>query len=193
MAAPIPQGEPPQAPHTGGRPPWGVPRNFQDHPWNFWATRVSGRPLQHSIPCPVFPDISALTGASSVSWLLLQLMGCTPQAYKACTSPASRPKKEPGVSDRDINGLTDGGAYLSGARSWSDTPPCAANSEQDGSGLRSRVGREIASYRGTASRCAHWLPGKPAEGTPLTAPLIRTIPSWGLGRVCKKVSQVGGV
>ena len=39
---------------------------------------------------------------------------------KACACPASRPKKKPGVSDKDINGLMDGGAYTSEARSWSN-------------------------------------------------------------------------
>ena len=41
-------------------------------------------------------------------------------------------KKEPGVSNRDIiSGLTDGGAYMSEARSWSNTPLHAADSEED--------------------------------------------------------------
>ena len=39
-------------------------------------------------------------------------------------------KKEPGVSDRDISGLVDGGSYMSEARSWSDIPPCAADGGQ---------------------------------------------------------------
>ena len=43
------------------------------------------------------------------------MLGCTPQAYKA--HPALRPKKEPGVSSRDTNGVTDGGAYTSEAKS----------------------------------------------------------------------------
>ena len=37
------------------------------------------------------------------------LLGCNPQAYKASACPASRPKKEPRVSNRDINGLMDKG------------------------------------------------------------------------------------
>ena len=59
------------------------------------------------------------------------MLGWTPQACKACTCPALRPKKELRVSDRDISGLMDGGAYMSEARSWSDTPLCAAHSGQD--------------------------------------------------------------
>ena len=51
------------------------------------------------------------------------MWGYIPQAYKACTCSDSRPEKEPGVSHRDINGLMDGGAYSSKARSWNDSPP----------------------------------------------------------------------
>ena len=39
------------------------------------------------------------------------------QACKAFTFPASRSKKESGVSDRNIIGLMDGEAYLSEAGS----------------------------------------------------------------------------
>ena len=46
------------------------------------------------------------------------LLGCRLQACNACTCPVSKPKKESGVSNRDIGGLMDGGAYLSEARSW---------------------------------------------------------------------------
>ena len=49
------------------------------------------------------------------------LLDCTPQACKPCTYPASRPKKEPVVSNRATNGLMDGGAYTSEASSWSNT------------------------------------------------------------------------
>ena len=47
-------------------------------------------------------------------------MGCPPQAYKPCACPASRLKKEPRVSNRDINGLMDEGTYTSEAKSWSN-------------------------------------------------------------------------
>lgn len=59
--------------------------------------------------------------------LSTQLLGCTPQTYKACACPTSRPKKEPGVSNRDVSGVTDGGAYTSEAGSWSDTRLCAVD------------------------------------------------------------------
>ena len=54
--------------------------------------------------------------------LCTQLLGCTTQTYKACACPTSKPKKEPGVSNRDVRGVMDRGAYTSEARSWSDTP-----------------------------------------------------------------------
>ena len=34
-------------------------------------------------------------------------------------------------SVRDISVLMDGGAYMSEARSWRDTPPCLVNGRQD--------------------------------------------------------------
>lgn len=55
-------------------------------------------------------------------------------------APATRPKKEPGYSDRDISGLIEGGSYTSEARSWGNTPPCAANSKQDTASLPSPGG-----------------------------------------------------
>lgn len=41
-----------------------------------------------------------------------QLLGCTLQAYKVYTCPASRLKKE-FISDRDMNGLMDEESYMS--------------------------------------------------------------------------------
>jgi len=57
----------------------------------------------------------------------LWLSGCTPWAYKACTYPASRLKKELRVSNRHqwFNGW-DGGSYMSEAKSWGHNPPYAA-------------------------------------------------------------------
>ena len=84
-------------------------------------------------------------------------MDCTPQAYKACPCPASRPKKEPRVSNRDINGLMDGGADLSEAKSWSDTPPYGADGRQEKAAVFTPGRRkgEITSYRGNDVRWAH--------------------------------------
>ena len=61
--------------------------------------------------------------------LYQQVLGCTLQAYKACTCPASTPKKKSGVSNRDINGLMDEGSYMSEVRPW--RTPRVAEGGQD--------------------------------------------------------------
>ena len=63
-----------------------------------------------------------------VSFTIEGVLSCTPQAYKPCTCPSLRPKKDPGVSDRDLSGLMGGESFMSEARSWNDTPPCVADS-----------------------------------------------------------------
>ena len=59
------------------------------------------------------------------------VLGCIPQVYEACTCPASRLKKEPGVSDRDTHGLIAGGREA-GSHIWSHVlqrhPWCAMDS-----------------------------------------------------------------
>lgn len=154
LAAPIKPGQPPQGPvyitvdsHLLQNS--FLPHNiFQSHPWKFWAPHVSCQParnytcnshalhasgqyLQLSIPVLYFLT-SQLSREFpwSPGWFC-QLLGCTTQVYVAYTYPASRPKKELGVSNREISGLMDGEAYTYGARSWSDTPACAAEGRQD--------------------------------------------------------------
>ena len=52
-------------------------------------------------------------------------LGCTVyKAYKACTCPALRLKKELQVSNRDINCFMSGGSYKSKAESRSNNPVC---------------------------------------------------------------------
>ena len=48
--------------------------------------------------------------------------GLYPAGLQGLCCPASRLKKEPGVSNRDINGLMDGVSYAYDARSWRDIP-----------------------------------------------------------------------
>ena len=55
------------------------------------------------------------------------VLGCIPDIYKACTWPALRPKREPGVSDRNMDGLPERGADKSEARFCSDSPLCVAD------------------------------------------------------------------
>lgn len=68
------------------------------------------------------------------------VLGCTLQASKHCTCPASRPTKEPRDRDQDISGLIDGGAgwgageaesYKPEERSWSSTPLCPTDARHD--------------------------------------------------------------
>ena len=113
-----------RAPHSSRQPAREFPRNFR-------GPCASGRPLQLSIFRPVFPYISVLTGVSPVSRLLRPLLGCTPQTYEACACPASRPKKEPGVSNRDISGLTDSGTLTCLKRDPGATPHRVPDSRQD--------------------------------------------------------------
>ena len=91
-------------------------------------------------------------------------------------------------------GLMEGRAYPSEARSWSKSPKCAADTSRtwrqsllSGGGWRLLVNREVMSggffsYQGNQQRGMH-----------LTAPLVRTITSWDLEKVCRKVSQVGKI
>ena len=60
---------------------------------------------------PTLPYISNLNPSFlfGSSWVVL--LGCTLQAYKPCTHPASIPKKELGVSNWAISGLMDGGIF----------------------------------------------------------------------------------
>ena len=60
----------------------------------------------------------------------MYVLSYSPQTCKCCNCPATRPKKEPRVSDRDISGLMDVGSYMSEARSWSDTSLCVVDDGQ---------------------------------------------------------------
>ena len=54
-------------------------------------------------------------------------------------------------------------------------------------------GGEVTSYRELTSGGLISYQGNQQRGTSLTAPLIRTITSWGLGQVPRKVSQVSKI
>ena len=88
---------------------------------NFGVPHTRGRLPQHSIPVLYFP--TSLCSQSFLGLLAaLPVVGLHPRGYKAYTFPALRPMKEPRVNSGDISGLVDGsGAYVSEARSWSDT------------------------------------------------------------------------
>ena len=61
-----------------------------------------------------------LSGLRTLAETTPLLLTCTPQALETCIRPAWRLKKQPGVSNRDINGLIDWEAYISEAGSWRD-------------------------------------------------------------------------
>ena len=95
------------------------------------------------------------------------VLGCTLQACKPGTCPASRPKTELSVGNRHMNGLIDEGSYMSEARSWSNTPPYAADRGQDVAAVFAPRGRgRLPVTEGIDIRLAHGLPGKPAEDVP---------------------------
>ena len=89
-------------------------------------------------------------------------LGCTPQACKRCTRPASSWKKEPGVSNRGLRGLMDGGILHTEARPWRDTSPAVLTS---GKGSRLPV-TELTSDQFVGRQ------GNLQRPTPCTAPLI---------------------
>ena len=80
---------------------------------------------------------------------------------------------------------------MSEARSWSNIPSCAADGGQDMVAACSPEEGEIDSCGEALT--SSWLiscQGNQQKGTPFTVPLIRTITSWGLQEVCRKVSLV---
>ena len=79
--------------------------------------------------------------------------------------PASRLKKEPRDSNRDISDLLDKGSYTPEARSWSNTSLCVADSKQDmAADFATRGRRRLPFIGGINVRLAHKSPGKPAAG-----------------------------
>ena len=104
--------------------------------------------MQNKQPSPVGKGVPPTGGSrKGCGW------GC-----KSC--PASKLKKEPGVSATDLSGLVDEGSYRSKARSWG---PGEGKTLQ----LCSWGEREITRYEGWCR-----LPRRPARATPLTSALI---------------------
>ena len=76
--------------------------------------------------------------------------------------------------------LMGGGAYVSAARSWSNTPLCAAEDKQDTAAVFS-LSRDCGLWEELTSGGLISYQGNHQRGIPLPAPLMRTIISWGLG------------
>ena len=118
------------------------------------------------------------------------MLGCTPQAYKACACPASRLKKEPRINNRDCWWFNGWGSLHIWSKGLERHPTlCHEQWVEHGTVFppRDEEGGEGTSYSGIDIRWAHQLPGKPAERH---ARLIRTITTWGPGQVNGKVSQI---
>ena len=109
-----------------------------------------------------------------------------------CTLSASSPKKDPMVSDRDIDGLIVGGAYMSIARSWNCTPPCAADRRQDMAVVFIPTQGRLPVMEGIMSGWLISYQGIQQKGMPFTASFIRTITSWeGVKYVGRSVMYLG--
>ena len=143
-------------------------------------------------------------GLEKTGCCFLSSVGLHLQACKPCTCPSLGLKKEPGVRDRDVSGLMDGGSYMSEARCWSDTSLCRADDWQDRAASLAPKGRgRLPVIGGIDGRLAHRLPGKQTEGPAPHCSFdklswwrcsdlkIRTTTSWGLGHVGRSVMCVG--
>ena len=75
--------------------------------------------------------------------------GCSPQSSKPCSCPDLRMKKEPGDSDRDINGLLDGGPSCLKQKVPEQHPTVDSRRQTGhGSNLRSSGMKETSMYTG---------------------------------------------
>ena len=112
-----------------------------------WSSFLEGGSLQ----CTSVPRWVHLPHPFSLVYLLL---ACTLKACKPCGCPASRPKNEPGDSNRDISGLLDRGLYTKG-------PGVTLHCVQAGHGSSlSYSGRRRLPFTGGIDvRWAHQLPG----------------------------------
>lgn len=95
----------------------------------------------------------------STSWLL----GCIPQACKPCSCPASRLKREPGHSDRDIIGLLDKETLHIWSKVLEQHPTvCGRRQTGRGSSPPSSGNKRLPFIGGVDVRLAYQSPGKPA-------------------------------
>ena len=151
-----------------------------------------------SFPSPVLIScISALKGVLSAYWLLCQFLGCTLQACKTCTYPASRLKGSESATDTTV-AYWMGEAYMSKARSWSNTQLSGA------SGRQAEYGGRLTSYRGNWCKAGSSVTRETIRGACPSQSILQAN-RWRcsdlklqqllavLGQVCRKVSQVSEV
>ena len=130
------------------------------------------------------------------SWLWINsasLLGCTLQACKPCTGPASR---KPGVSSRDINGLVDGGILHVWIKvlEWNPTlcDWCWTRWQQSwllgrGPGNWGQVGSLDTGE--TSKRAQPSWPSWELSRRKSSDLKVRTITSWDRGQACRKVNH----
>ena len=153
-------------------------------------------PNNFVLKCPT-EGVSLVSGWSDkgiffkyLAWIVAfaHLLVCTSQAYEP-----SRLKKEPGVGDRDINGLMDRRLL----HVWSkvlEWHPTVYIGWWGRTWWQSWLLRLRWNGRGrTDVRVAHQLPGKLAEKHVGHCPLDKNNHYLGLGKVCRKVSLMSGV
>lgn len=139
-----------KSPQAGGRPPCGYPHSF----------------LFPSL----FAHILAVTGIFSASWLAQELLDCTWQAWKPCSGPILRLKKE--LNDSDRHQWFSRWGMLHVKQSWSYTSLCSIDNEQDTASVFPDQGRSRLWFRSrTDVSLAHQLTGKPAYGLCCSWPL----------------------
>lgn len=113
------------------------------------------------------------------------MLGCTlrPTKLHLPVSSTCSSKEESRVGDREINGLPDGGAYVSEAGSGRDAPTVCSRLQDRTWWQAWLLGAgKVTSDGGTQVRLAHQLPGGPAEGHAPHCPFD--------GQAHRKVSQV---
>ena len=175
-------------------------------PATFWITpaalgppQASGRRLQPSIHPSLFPDISGLRGVFLSLLAALPIVGLHPPGLQALDLPSFKTKERAWSQRQWFHGQEELTWLKQGPRATPHRVRQVAGRTREAVFAPRGRGR-LAVIGGIEVRWAHWLPGKIAEGTPLTSPLIsyqvetfrctvRTIISWGLGQVFRKGSR----
>ena len=91
-----------------------------------------------------------------IYFIYCSVVGLHPTDLQALCLRSFKTKKRAQSAIRDINGLMDGGAFTSEARSWSNISPCVAYGMAGHGGTLCSPGEgEITSYRGIDVRWAY--------------------------------------
>ena len=130
--------------------------------------------------CRNFPFPTLLSQLGAPGWPH-QLLDYTLQPCKPCACPASRPKKEPGVSNRNINDFMDRVSLPFWSKVLEQGPGATLHLLVQQTTGRTNMAAASAPWedgvegyrcRGIDIWWAPQLPGKLTRGTPLTTPLI---------------------